>query len=149
MIDIFLFVFFIFLFYILHVPGAGTEYLVCSEELAIYEIFVDFRLQYFLSPSKVSMSLSVSQYKYTNARLSMWHLTDSSATRYIFRGFEPLILKGIQQCFRPASQFPRQFKHTAMVVGPFVQEFTHPHCRSCRNRHRCSTFLPRFRKQRV
>ena len=114
--------------------------------VAIYEIF-DFSI--FLSPSKVSMSLSVSQYKYTNARLSMWHLTGSSATRYIFRGFEPLILKGIQQCFRPASQFPRQFKHTAMVVGPFVQEFTHPHCRSCRNRHRCSTFLPRFRKQRV
>ena len=63
MIDIFLFVLFIFLFYILHVPGAGTEYLVCSEELAIYEIFVDFRLQYFLSPSKISMSLSVQIYQ--------------------------------------------------------------------------------------
>ena len=71
MIDIFLFVLFIFLFYILHVPGAGTEYLVCSEELAIYEIFVDFRLQYFLSPSKVSMTQCLSQSLSTQINIPM------------------------------------------------------------------------------
>ena len=104
---------------------------------------------YFLSKNKVVARKS--------PRVKLWRV--AIAPRFVpkcpvpvhrgssafFSTHEQLILKGIQQRFRPSRKFPRQFKHTAMV-GPFVQKFPRPHCRCNWNRRSTSCFV---RKQRM